>query len=84
MGAARWTYNKMVEFARNNPGEKCSMKTLRAHKVNNDSFTEDEWEWIKEVPYEIRDQAMIDFTKARKACWEKYQKNKSKEDIKPS
>ena len=74
----------MVSFSKNNPGVKCSKKTLRAHSVNSDSFTEDEGKWVTEVPYEIRDQAMCDFVKARDACWKKYQKNKEANSTPPT
>lgn len=84
MGTARWTYNKMVEFATKNPKVACSKKNLRAYKLNKDTFSAEEWEWVKETPYDIRDEAMIDFVKARKAAWEKHKKTKVKgEELKP-
>jgi len=61
---ARWTYNRTVDAIRN--GCERSKKALRALCVNNDLWASDELEWVKDTPYDIRDEAMNDVLKAYK------------------
>jgi putative transposase len=62
-GTARWTYNRCVTAVKE--GEPRNKKCLRAKCVNNVNF-ETEFTWVKEVPYDIRDEAMNDLLKAYK------------------
>ena len=64
IGAARWTYNRCVE-AYKKKACKMSKKELRAYCVNNDALGAEEW--VKKIPYDIRDEGMDDFLKALKA-----------------
>ena len=68
---ARWTYNQVVQEIRE--GAKLQKKQLRALCVNNDLWEhadplirEHNNEWVKETPYDIRDEAMNDVLKAYK------------------
>lgn len=70
-GTARWTYNHCVEYDR---GHKKSGKgDLRKYCINSDS--ELVTEWVKQTPYEIRDQAMLDIIKAKKTIKANNHKN---------
>jgi putative transposase len=61
---ARWTYNRTVASIR----EGCdrNKKSLRATCVNNDLWLTPELSWVKDTPYDIRDEAMNDVLKAYK------------------
>jgi uncharacterized protein YndB with AHSA1/START domain len=63
-GAARWTYNRCVESFKT---KACKMNTkeVRSRHVNNEALQDNER--AKEVPYDIRDEAMNDFRKAFEA-----------------
>jgi len=63
-GAARWTYNQCVESFKSKAC-KINKKELRSRHVNNEALQDNEW--AKEVPYDIRDEAMNDFRKAFEA-----------------
>lgn len=41
-------------------------KELRAHALNADALHLEPWQWVKETPYDIRDEAMNDCHKAYK------------------
>lgn len=69
IGAARWTYNRCVQATRNE-GIARNKKSLRAVALNSDAPGLPEW--IKEVPYDVRDEGMNDLLKA-------YQTNLAKE-----
>jgi len=72
-GTARWTYNRCVESYQ---AKTCkpTKKNLRQRIINNDNFKDNNC-WVKDVPYDIRDEAMNDFLKALKAT-------KAKKDVK--
>jgi len=61
IGAARWTYNRCVQATRNE-GIARNKKSLRAVALNSDAPGLPEW--IKEVPYDVRDEGMNDLLKA--------------------
>jgi len=62
-GTARWTYNQCLASIKEKKS-KLNMKQLRSQFINNDSAIVQEKTWIKNTPYEIRDQAMHDLIKA--------------------
>lgn len=72
-GTARWTYNHCVQSYQ---AKTCkpNKKSLRQLYINNHNF-KDNLDWVKNVPYDIRDEAMNDFLKALKAT-------KAKKDLK--
>lgn len=61
---ARWTYNRTVASIR----EGCdrNRKAVRAACINNELWTSPEMSWVKETPYDIRDEAANDVLKAYK------------------
>jgi len=63
-GTARWTYNRCVNAILEKGCER-SKKALRECCVHNRLWT-DQNAWVKETPYEIRDQAMNDVLEAYK------------------
>lgn len=73
---ARWTYNQLVEFSKKNPKVKCTKTELRGQYLNSDSLKKIDAEWALGTPYEIRDSAVLDLTKAKAALWAKYKKRK--------
>jgi putative transposase len=64
-GTARWTYNECIK-AMEHYGIPNKKKELRAHTLNEEAFVLDQWAWVKETPYDIRDEAMNDCHKACK------------------
>lgn len=61
-GAARWTYNKCLEHIRSeHSNDKMNKKILRSKFINKEVIQEKEY--IKDVPYDIRDEAMADLIK---------------------
>lgn len=75
--ATRWTYNKCVEYAREQDYIGLSMKTMRSKFVNSDALDSDDLQWLKNVPYDVRDEGMRDVLKAIKAHRAKQSKNKN-------
>ncbi len=71
-GTARWTYNQCLQVIKDGTPRK--QKLLRAKCVNNGNFSEQN-QWAKDVPYDIRDEAMNDVLKA-------YRSNLAKEEKK--
>jgi putative transposase len=66
-GAARWTYNRCLEEVRDRECERTE-KALRARTVNEEVLNNDEaLAWLKEVPYDIRDEGLRDLLKAYKS-----------------
>lgn len=61
---ARWTYNRAVDAVRS--GCERSKKALRALCVNNELWESESLAWVKQTPYDIRDEAMNDVLKAYK------------------
>lgn len=70
MGVARWTYNQCLE-AVNSKLAKRTKKDLRDYCINSSTLKERGFDWVMEVPYDIRDQAMNDLLKAYKTCFSK-------------
>ncbi len=71
-GAVRFLYNRAVEESRkpNVESSELTLKSLRAKFMNST-------DWLKKVPYDIRDGALRDFDKARKAFFAKRRKVKA-------
>lgn len=63
-GASRWTYNKCLEWVKSDESKanKLNKKILREKFVNQNS-THEKPDYVKEVPYDIRDEAMADLIK---------------------
>jgi hypothetical protein len=81
MGAFRFFYNKSVEFYHQNKG-KVNLKTLRQNLINESAMEQSDWKWAKDVPYDIKDDALRDFMKAVNA--NKAKAAKAKKDGKKS
>ena len=64
MGAVRWTYNECVRLVCREKTAKNNLKELRAAVVNLDSPAVSANEWLKDVPYDVRDEGVRDFIKA--------------------
>lgn len=71
-GAVRFCYNMLVERYRNVGQVGVSLADFRAVIKNGP-------EWLKEIPTEIKDVAVRDFDKARKAHFAKLKKKKEKD-----
>jgi putative transposase len=62
-GATRHTYNQVVDLSRTRPvSDDLTVKALRSKFMGSDTP-----EWAQKVPYDVRDNAIRDFDKARKA-----------------
>jgi putative transposase len=72
IGTTRWTYNRCLD-AIQKENTKCIEKDIRAVCINNSNFEETDKKWVLDTPYDIRDEAMRDFLKAKKE-----QKNRQK------
>lgn len=64
MGAVRWTYNECVRLVSIDKKVQNNLKELRAAVVNLDSSAVLQHEWLKEVPYDVRDEGVRDYIKA--------------------
>jgi putative transposase len=56
-------------------------KALRDYAVNSNALDARGHSWAKDIPYEIRDGAMLDFVKARATVYAKTAKNKQKKSL---
>lgn len=65
MGSTRWTYNKCLDFVKKKE-VKLTKKSLRAKCLNSKSKIFVDNPWLKETPYDIRDEGMNDLLKAYK------------------
>ena len=59
-GATRWTYNKCLEYIQTNK-DGMNKKTLRTKFINKDVI--EDKDYVKNVPYDVRDEAMSDLLK---------------------
>eukprot|EP00939_MAST-03C_sp_MAST-3C-sp1_P001308 g1308.t1 len=74
-GVTRWTYNKCVEALRDKKrAYKLTEKQLR-HRFMNKNHVK---AWVTEVPYDVRENGLKDFTKARKSTYAKMEKRGEK------
>jgi len=73
--ACRWSYNQCAE-AINNKTLPANKKALRDKFLHNRNF-ETENQWIKEIPCELRDVAILDTLKALKAHRAKKKENQN-------
>ena len=64
-GTARWTWNQCLAATKEDV-KKATLKYLRPTHINIINY-ENKNEWVKETPYEIRDQAMISLLSAYKS-----------------
>lgn len=69
-GTVRWTYNQCVKTLREST-QRQTKKSLRALIVNDDSPAVAANPWLKEVGYDIRDDAIKDFLTGMKGNWTK-------------
>lgn len=61
-GAVRWTYNKCLEHVQtDHTSDKMNKKLLRSKFINKDVI--EDKEYVKDVPYDVRDEAMADLIK---------------------
>lgn len=71
MGTARWTYNQCVN--RFNETKNFSLAEYRKSIINNVNYKDNEkLKWVINTPYEIRDQALIQFQIALKSARSNY------------
>lgn len=73
-GVARFVYNQAVERARQ-PGVNNTDLTLKS--LRSQFMTDNSKEWLTAVPYDVRDNALRDFNKARKSFFAKRSKAQS-------
>jgi putative transposase len=75
-GAARWTYNRCLEEVKEKGCERTE-KALRARVLNADVLEAggEKTTWLKEIPYDIRDEGLRDLLKAYKSNLAKRAKN---------
>ena len=83
MGASRWTYNTCLDginkglTGKTTTGEPIkSMAALRAYCINSDSKIFQENKWLEDIPYDVRDEGMLDLLKAYKTSFAKGKKFK--------
>lgn len=82
MGSVRFTFNQGLA-AINEKRASVDIKELRTLCVNNDSPLVRDNPWLKEVPYDVRDEGIRDLIKAFQSNWAKQKKDPShKFDIK--
>ena len=74
-GVCRWTYNQCAAAINNNTVP-ANSKSMRAAFVNNGNFLQAN-QWVTEVPYDVRDQAMQDALKALAAYEAKQEENQN-------
>lgn len=74
-GTARWTYNQALSHVQK--GEKINLKNLRNLCVNNNNFANENC-WVKETPYDVRDESLRDLIKNYKSNLAKKKKNPGK------
>ena len=60
MGSYRYLYNQALSYTENHSDEPVSIKTLRRHLIN-DTTSVLQHPWLKEIPYDIKDEALRDF-----------------------
>lgn len=68
MGASRWTYNQCLDGIKEH-GVKKNKKDLRAYCINKDSDLCKANPWCQTIPYDIRDEGLVDLLKAYKTCY---------------
>ena len=66
IGTARWTYNECLN-AVENEGVPRKKKALRARALNEEAIVRMDKPWLRETPYDVRDEAMNDLLKAYKS-----------------
>jgi len=83
MGASRWTYNTCLDginkglTGKTTKGEpKKSMVALRAYCINSNSKIFQENKWLEDIPYDVRDEGMLDLLKGYKTSFAKGKKFK--------
>lgn len=59
-GLQRWVYNKCIDYIKIH--KKWTTKTLRAAVINDANFSNDN-QWVKQYPYDLRDEALRDLVK---------------------
>jgi putative transposase len=77
-GVTTWTYNQCVAAYKDKKfqDKDISVKTLRNYCVSSDCQLVQDNPWVKEIPYDLRDEAVKDFVQA----WKALQTKKSKGD----
>lgn len=82
-GASRFIYNKVVEITRKpfkdykELNDKLKVQSLRSQFMSPEFHENPESEWLKTVPFDLKDNAIRDFDKARKAHFAKIRKVKA-------
>lgn len=66
VGITTWTYNQALHAIQAG-GVKAVLKDVRAHVLNSDAPLLVDKPWVKEVPYDLRDEAAKDLLQAMKA-----------------
>lgn len=74
MGAARWLYNAALAAVREKRVP-LNLKALRALLLNSDSDAMKQHAWLRDVPYDVRDEAIRDLVKAYQSNLAKKKKN---------
>src|SRR5690606_10768535 len=69
-GTARWTYNQCLA-AWKTKSLKANKATFRSLFLNESSEAVQKNPWLKETPYDVRDEGMNDFLKTLKTCYAK-------------
>lgn len=64
MGTVRWTYNQCVRLVYIDKTTSNNQKEFRAAVVSLDSPAVSANPWLKEVPYDVQDDGVLDFIKA--------------------
>jgi putative transposase len=77
-GAVRWTYNQCVNVVKKKGVTKDELKLKNINKtiMDTNSKIQKENPWLLQVPYDIKNNAIRDLDKARKAHFAKIAKNK--------
>jgi hypothetical protein len=75
IGTARWIYNQCLATVKNDPTT-LKKKYLRDRIVNNDNYHVVNT-WVTEVPYEVRDAAMVELLEAYRSNFAKKKEGSS-------
>lgn len=76
-GASRFVYNRILHYLKNTDKPSYSKKFLRSQFIN-DSVYQNENEWMLQIPYDVRDEALSDILHNYKSNFKKSKKQSTK------
>ena len=64
LGCFRFFYNQCVSLYKKFGKKTISLACLRNHLINDDALEKNGWGWARDIPYDVKDEALRDFNKA--------------------